>query len=263
MILAEADELAQFFGQAVAVPLVSGLTLLAVTGYMAYLNPWMALFALHPLQLWLTPRLQQRVKAFSRERVLLGRQLSDHLQWSVGHIEEIHTDDRPARALQRFRDQADGIFRIRLRIYRLKYLIKWIGNFLAKLGPFFLFVVGGWLIIERPGTFDVGGLVAALAAYERLNEPWQDLLDYYQQKEIAKVRYEADRHGLRSPVVAGKPSVRVRSTGEARVSRCGLDAPASTGLAAQIRSSGPWAHWLHPMNPGTSIKERWPGCSTP
>jgi hypothetical protein len=41
-----------------------------------------------------------------------------------------------------------------------------------------------------PGTFDFGSLVAALAAYERLNEPWQELLDYYQQREIAKVRYE-------------------------------------------------------------------------
>jgi ABC-type multidrug transport system fused ATPase/permease subunit len=189
MILAEAEELGQFFGQAFAVPLVSGLTLLAVTGYMAYLSPWMALFALHPLQAWLIPRLQQRVNALSGERILLGRRLSDHLQWSVGHVAAARPDDGPTLALRRFRDQADGIFRVRVRIYRVKYLIKWIGNFLAKLGPFFLFLVGGWLIIERPGTFDVGSLVAALAAYERLNEPWQELLDYYQQKEIAKVRY--------------------------------------------------------------------------
>lgn len=190
MVLAEAEELGQFFGQAFAVPLVSGLTLLAVTGYMAYLNPWMALFALHPLQLWLIPRLQRRVNALSRERVLLGRRLSDHLQWSVAHIETVRTEHEPAPALQRFRDHAEGIFRVRVRIYRVKYFIKWIGNFLAKLGPFFLFLVGGWLIIQRPGSFDVGSLVAALAAYERLNEPWQELLDYYQQKEIAQVRYE-------------------------------------------------------------------------
>ena len=190
MILAEAEELGQFFGQAFAVPLVSGLTLLAVTGYMAYLNPWMALFALHPLQLWLIPKLQRQVNALSRERVLLGRRLSDQVQWSVGQPDEIRRSDRSTDALRPFRDEAHGIFRVRVRIYRVKYLIKWIGNFLAKLGPFFLFLVGGWLIIERPGSFDVGSLVAALAAYERLNEPWQELLDYYQQKEIAQVRYE-------------------------------------------------------------------------
>lgn len=205
MILAEAEELGQFFGQAFAVPLVSGLTLLAVTGYMAYLNPWMALFALHPLQFWLIPRLQQRVNALSRERVLLGRRLSDHLQGSVEHTATIQTDDGPASALQRFRDQADGIFRIRVRLYRVKYLIKWIGNFLAKLGPFFLFLVGGWLIIARPGSFDVGSLVAALAAYERLNEPWQELLDYYQQKEIAKVRYEQIVATCDAPSWPGSP----------------------------------------------------------
>jgi hypothetical protein len=40
------------------------------------------------------------------------------------------------------------------------------------LGPVFLFLVGG-----------------ALAGYERLTEPWQELVDSYQQREIAKVRY--------------------------------------------------------------------------
>jgi len=190
MILAEAEELSLFFGQAFAVPLVSGLTLLAVSAYMAYLNPWMVLFALHPAQIWLIPRLQRRVNDLSRERVMRGRALSDHVQWSVAHIEDIRAEETPATALARFREHLQGIFLLRVRIYRVKYLIKWIGNFLAKLGPFFLLLVGGWLIIERPGSFDLGSLVAALSAYERLNEPWQELLDYYQQKEIARVRYE-------------------------------------------------------------------------
>ena len=49
---------------------------------MAYLNPWMALFALHPLQLWLIPRLQRRVNALSRERVLQERlRLSQFPGW--------------------------------------------------------------------------------------------------------------------------------------------------------------------------------------
>jgi hypothetical protein len=65
-----------------------------------------------------------------------------------------------------------------------KDTIKWIGNGVAKLGPFLLFMGGGWLIIAHPRAFDLGRLVAALAAYDRLNDPWQDLLHYYSAKEM-------------------------------------------------------------------------------
>jgi hypothetical protein len=64
-----------------------------------------------------------------------------------------------------------------------------VGNAVARLGPFLIFLGGGWLIITRPGSFDLGRLVAALAAYDRLNEPWQELPDYYSLKEIAVTRY--------------------------------------------------------------------------
>jgi hypothetical protein len=41
--------------------------------------------------------------------------------------------------------------------------------------------VGDWLSGD-PTPADFGRLVAALAAYDRLNDPWQDLLDYYSAK---------------------------------------------------------------------------------
>ena len=35
-----------------------------------------------------------------------------------------------------------------------------------------------------------GSLVAVIAAYEKLADPWKELLDFYQAKEDAKGRYE-------------------------------------------------------------------------
>ena len=53
VILAEAGELTEFFGQAFSIPLVSGFTLIAVSIYLATLNPWtLALLALHPIEIW-------------------------------------------------------------------------------------------------------------------------------------------------------------------------------------------------------------------
>ncbi len=192
MILGEVEDLGLFFGQAFSVPLVHGLKLLGNVLYMVWLNPWMAMagVALYPFQIWLIPKLQRRVTHMSRERVKLVRTLSDHIQESVTGIQEIHANDTLAYESRGYRNQLQKIFQIRIRIYNLKYFIKWINNFLALLGPFFLFLIGGYFIIRWPGSFDVGSLVAFLAAYEQLNEPWRELLNYYQQKEVAETKYE-------------------------------------------------------------------------
>jgi putative ABC transport system ATP-binding protein len=214
MMIGEVEELGLFFGQSVSVPLQHGLTLLVLVGYMAWSNPWMALagVAIYPIQIWLVPRLQRKVSRMSRDRVRSVRVLSDRIQDSVTAIQEIHLNDTPAYESSRFRGQLQTLFQIRMRIYNLKYFIKWLNNFLAKLGPFFLFLVGGWFIIERPGSFDIGSLVAFLSAYERLNEPWREILNYYQQKEVAETKYEQviasfDPPGLREPFAIDEPPV--------------------------------------------------------
>jgi ABC-type multidrug transport system fused ATPase/permease subunit len=191
IVLVEADELSGFFGQAFSVPLVSGCMLVALTAYLASLNPWtLGLLALHPIEIWLIPRLQGHVNRLSRTRVALGRHLAAHLERAVRRLRTGGmASGSPPAGLPRFRQRLERIFTVRVRAAAFKYAIKWIGNGVAKLGPFLLFMGGGWLIIAHPGTFDLGRLIAALAAYDRLNEPWQELLDYYSAKEIATTRY--------------------------------------------------------------------------
>lgn len=191
-MLAEVEDLGQFFGEAFSVPLYHGLLLLGTIGYLVVLNPWMALagVSLYPVQIWLIPKLQRRISGLSRERVVLLRGLSERIQESVSALEEPSADGGIEGASGHFRAHLQDILRVRMRTYHLKYLAKWINNFLAKLGPLFLFLVGGWLIIARPGSFDVGSLVAFLVGYEQLNEPWRELLASFQQRETAKVKYE-------------------------------------------------------------------------
>jgi ABC-type multidrug transport system fused ATPase/permease subunit len=191
IVLAEAEELGGFFGQAFSVPLVSGCMLIALTAYLASLNPWtLGLLTLHPIEIWVIPRLQGRVNRLSRSRVALGRHLAAHLERAVRRLRRAGmVPGNPPTGLPRFRQRLNRIFAVRVRAAVFKYTIKWIGNGVAKLGPFLLFMGGGWLIIAHPGAFDLGRFVAALAAYDRLNEPWQELLDYYSAKEIATTRY--------------------------------------------------------------------------
>jgi ABC-type multidrug transport system fused ATPase/permease subunit len=207
IVLAEADELGAFFGQAFSVPLVSGCMLIALTAYLASLSPWtLGLLALHPIEIWVIPRLQGRVNRLSRSRVALGRRLAAHLERSVRRRTTAASGPADPRAdLLRFRHRLDRILAIRVRAAGFKYGIKWVGNGVAKLGPFLLFMGGGWLIITQPHAFNLGQLVAALAAYDRLNDPWQELLDYYSAKEIATTRYAQILETVTPKDLAGPP----------------------------------------------------------
>jgi ABC-type multidrug transport system fused ATPase/permease subunit len=192
MMLGEVEDLGNFFGEALSVPAFQGSMLLGTLGFMVYQNPLMAAAALvlFPIQVYFVRKLQRRVTQLSRERVRLVRRLSDRIQESVGGIQEIYANHTVAFEAAGFRGQLQNIFAVRLRIYNLKYLVKWINNFLEKFGVFVLLLIGGWLIVTRPGALDVGGLVAFLQAYNQLNEPWRELINYFQGKENARIKYE-------------------------------------------------------------------------
>ena len=205
MILGEVEDLGGYFGVALSTPAFHGAMLLGTLGFMVYANPWMAMVSmvLFPIQIVFIRRLQRKVTAMSRDRVRLVRGLSDRIQESVGGLQEIYANDTAAYESGRFRHLLQRIFKIRLNIYNLKYLIKWINNFLEKFGQFLLLLVGGWLIINHPETFNLGILVAFLQAYGQLNEPWRELINFFQLKENARVKYEQvianfDPPGLRT-----------------------------------------------------------------
>jgi ABC-type multidrug transport system fused ATPase/permease subunit len=192
MILGEVEDLGGYFGLALSTPAFHGAMLLGTIGFMVWANPWMAAVSmvLFPVQMFFIRRLQRRVSSMSRDRVRMVRGLSDRIQEAVGGLPEIYANDTAAYESGRFRHQLQRIFRVRLNIYNLKYLIKWINNFLEKFGQFVLLLVGGWLIIHQPDEFNLGALVAFLQAYGQLNEPWRELINFFQLKENARVKYE-------------------------------------------------------------------------
>ncbi|HEX3953823.1 MAG TPA: ATP-binding cassette domain-containing protein, partial [Stellaceae bacterium] len=73
-------------------------------------------------------------------------------------------------------------------IYRRKFFVKFLNNFITQLTPFFFYSIGGYLVIR--GTLSFGALVAVLAAYKDMASPWKELLDFYQQKEDSRIKYE-------------------------------------------------------------------------
>src|SRR5213075_882954 len=90
--------------------------------------------------------------------------------------------------LAEFSNRMARNYYLRFDIYRLKFFVKFLNNFIAQLTPFFFYSIGGYLVIC--GNLSFGALVAVLAAYKDLASPWKELLDFYQIKEDSRIKYE-------------------------------------------------------------------------
>ncbi|WP_193185191.1 ABC transporter transmembrane domain-containing protein [Nisaea sediminum] len=190
MITAEVEPLGGFIGDAISLPAFQGGTLLTILVFMFVQDPILgtAAIALYPVQAYLIPRLQRRVNALGKERVRTVRKLSDRIGESISGVQEIHANDSSRFALANFTTMLGEIYTIRFEIYRRKFFIKFLNNFIAQLTPFFFYSIGGVLVIKGDLTF--GALVAILAAYKDLSAPWKELLTYYQRKEDSRIKYD-------------------------------------------------------------------------
>ena len=190
MITTEGEPLGGFFGDAYALPAFQGGTLLTILAFMFIQDPILGLaaIALYPAQIYVIPKLQRRVNELAKQRVRTVRKLSERVGETVSGIQEVRAHDASELELADFSSRVGAIFEIRYKIYRKKFFIKFLNNFLNQLTPFFFFSIGGYLVIQGDLTF--GALVAVLAAYKDLSAPWRELINYYQRKEDARIKYE-------------------------------------------------------------------------
>ena len=188
-LISEVANTGEFVGQAIAVPVTNLLTLLAFAGYLFYLNPLMALLsmALYPIAILVIPALQRRANAANKLRVDTGRKMSTLIGETISGIHEVHGNASFRLENRRFAYWSERLFRVRVTWNLYKFAIKVSNNFFQNLGPFVLFLVGGYLAIH--GRFDLGALVAFLSANEKLYDPWKELMDFYQTYQDAQVSY--------------------------------------------------------------------------
>ena len=127
------------------------------------------------------------MNAFGKERVRLVRRLSDRIGETISGVQEIHANDTAALHLAQFSNHLGEIYAVRLKIYIWKFIIKFINNTINQLGPFFFYSIGGYLVIK--GELGIGTLLAAIAAHKDLAAPWKELLNYYQRREDARIKF--------------------------------------------------------------------------
>ena len=189
MITAETEPLAGFIGESYTLPLFQGGMLITYVIFIFQQDPYLGLasIALYPFQLYVIPKLQKKVNLLAKERVSTVRTLSGRIGQTVSGINEIHSNDTTHFERAHVSHHLGIIYGIRYSIYRRKFLIKFLNNFMAQLTPFFFYSVGGYFVLQ--GELTIGSMVAVLVAYKDLAGPWKELLGYYQRKEDIKVKY--------------------------------------------------------------------------
>ncbi|WP_048426611.1 hypothetical protein [Methylobacterium indicum] len=180
----EVEPVGYFGASLVAVPLVQGGTLLTSVLFLLLQNAALALAALVmlPVQLSILPRLQRRLNGKVRERVHATRMLGSLLTTSSPRTLGQTT------SLDRQMAQVETLERVRIDIADLKGRLKGLYNFTSNLTPFFLFSIGGYLVIQR--QLSLGALVAALAAYKEIAPAMRELFDFAQNWSDARARYD-------------------------------------------------------------------------
>ncbi|MCM2284922.1 MAG: ABC transporter ATP-binding protein/permease [Desulfobacula sp.] len=178
-----------YVGMAIAVPLINIVTLLAFAGYLIVLNPLLGVvsFALYPIMLYIIPLLQRRVNRDNKERLNASRILSSKIVESVSGIHEVQANGAFEIENHKYDKIVDDLMDIRIRWTLYKYAIKIISNFFVNLGPFLIFIIGGYLAIN--GQLGLGALVAFLSAQEKLYDPWKELIEFYQVYQDGSINY--------------------------------------------------------------------------
>jgi putative ABC transport system ATP-binding protein len=190
MITAECDSLGGFTGDAVALPAFQGGTLLTNILFMFMQDPVLGLaaVALYPMQGYIIPKLQRKVNQLNRRRVRTVRQVADRVQETAAGITDILANDAAKLQLTGFAHLLGTIYDIRFEVYQRKFFVKFLNNFLNQLTPFFFLSIGGYLVIR--GSLSMGALLAVLIAYKDLASPWKELLDFYQNFQDSRIKYD-------------------------------------------------------------------------
>jgi putative ABC transport system ATP-binding protein len=190
MVKDEVEPLGGFTGDAFVQPALLGGQALTALAFIFVQHFWLGMIALFMVcvQFLVIPRLRRRLIELGRQRQLSARHLAGRVTEVVEGINAIRVNGTSNFERADMSDRLGLIFGIRYQIYKRKFLVKFLNNFLAQLTPFLFYMIGGYLTIR--GSLDVGQLVAVINAYKELPGPLKELIDWDLTRQDVQVKYE-------------------------------------------------------------------------
>lgn len=186
----EVEPIGTFIGDAVVVPAFLGTQAATALAFILMQNLWLGIVAgsIVAVQLVVIPRLRREIIRLSRRRQLASRSFAGRVGEVLDGLETVTVNDAGRWEQAEIGGRLHGLFDLRLKIYKRKFLVKYLNNLLAQVTPFLFYAIGGMFALR--GQLDIGQLVAVLAAYRDLPPPLKELIDWDQQRLDVEVKYE-------------------------------------------------------------------------
>ena len=186
----EVEPVGGFIGDAFITPVFLGTQALTALGFIMIQNVWLGLMALAVIavQFTIIPRLRRELLRLGKQRQIESRRLAGRVSEVVDGMEAVHVHNAYNWERAEIGQRLFHLFDLRFRIYRRKFMVKFLNNLLAQVTPFLFYAVGGYFAIR--GQLDIGQLVAVIAAYRDLPPPLKELIDWDQQRLDVQVKYD-------------------------------------------------------------------------
>ena len=194
LILAEPEPIGAFAGVAVSEPILQFGILVSVFGYMLYIEPLLAVvgIAMFSPQFVFVPLMQRAINRRIQSRIVVLRQTS------VGVLPS--REGEMQTALQQ-KLRFTRIFELNLGIFKLKYSMNFLMNLTQNVTKAVVLGVGGWLVIK--GQTEVGTLVAFISGLNNLNDPWGDLVNWFQDMMVTSTKYRIFVDAMKKFAIGG------------------------------------------------------------
>jgi ABC-type multidrug transport system fused ATPase/permease subunit len=188
MAVAEADPIGGFVGMAISEPLLQAGILVSVVGYMAFIEPWTLVLSAGVLvpQMLFVPPMQRAINRRAEKRIKVLRRVG-------GDIVETGSPEDA---------RIERVFELNMGIYKIKYSMNLLMNFMHYFAVAAALGVGGWFAVQH--RIEVGTVVAVVSGLGKLKDPWGDLVSWGRELSVDSVKYRlfADAVSRRGLVTA-------------------------------------------------------------
>jgi ABC-type bacteriocin/lantibiotic exporter with double-glycine peptidase domain len=82
----------------------------------------------------------------------------------------------------------ETIYGVRLRVFKLKFGLKFLVGGLQSVGVFALLFAGGIMVLR--GKTEIGIVVAFISGLDRVLDPWRELIAFVRSTSSAKVQFD-------------------------------------------------------------------------
>ena len=135
-------------------------------------------------QVFAVPMIQRRINTLVRERVRTVRRAGDLVVDDVRGGGGSSAGSLGGEIGTAFKT----IYGVRLRMFRLKFGLKFLVSGLQSVGVFALLFVGGIMVLN--GTTEIGIVVAFISGLDRVLEPWREMIAFVRSTSAARIQFD-------------------------------------------------------------------------